>query len=94
MGMFDSIVGKVTSDLSNKAAGGISSGVSGAVNKGVTKASAPGPRECPKCKKKIADSNVKFCPDDGTKLFLACGKCKTEYPIGTKFCTKDGEALA
>lgn len=93
MGIFDSVVGKVTTDLTNKAASGISSGVSGAVNKGVTKASAPAPRQCPKCKKKISDLSVKFCPDDGTKLFLVCEKCKTEYPLNTKFCTKDGQAL-
>ncbi|MEK6954467.1 MAG: zinc ribbon domain-containing protein [Candidatus Micrarchaeota archaeon] len=93
MGIFDSIVGRVTTDLSNKAAGGISSGVSGAVNKGIQGVKAPGPRQCPKCKKKIADLGMKFCPDDGTKLFLVCQKCKTEYPLDTKFCTKDGQAL-
>ncbi|HLC47975.1 MAG TPA: zinc ribbon domain-containing protein [Candidatus Norongarragalinales archaeon] len=93
MGLLDSALKRVQSGLESKAESGIVTGASRTVNSAINQPKAPPSIQCPKCKKKIASPSIKFCPDDGTKLYLACQKCGKEYPLGSKFCTIDGQAL-
>jgi len=90
MGMFDSIVGRVQSDLTYKAGSEITSAITGAAKKGAGRDATP---KCPKCKKPLQDVSVAFCPECGAKLHVICEKCTKEYPVGTKFCTQCGEKL-
>ena len=94
MGIFDNILGKVKSDLSYSAGSGIASGVKNTVSKGLKKKEAIKKLDkCPKCKAKITDPNLRFCPKCGLKLFVACEKCSKTFPCGTKFCTECGAPL-
>ncbi|MCC7570865.1 zinc ribbon domain-containing protein [Candidatus Micrarchaeota archaeon] len=92
MGFLDNVVNKVKDDLSWKAGQEISSGIAGGAKKAV-KGDPNAKKKCPKCKKQITDSSLKFCPHCGTKLFVTCGKCNIDYPVGTKFCTQCGGKL-
>ncbi|MFA5108902.1 MAG: zinc ribbon domain-containing protein [Candidatus Micrarchaeia archaeon] len=95
MGILDGLANKVKSDLEWKAGQEISTGVAKGASKVLNKdgSSSGDKSKCPKCKKPITESGLKFCPECGAKLTLTCKKCAVDYPVGTKFCTKCGTAL-
>jgi len=92
MGMLDGIIHKVKDDLEWKAGQEISSGIARGAKNVISKGEVD-QSKCPKCKKKITESGLKFCPNCGAKLVVTCTKCSVEFPAGTKFCTKCGDAL-
>ncbi|MCX6775968.1 MAG: zinc ribbon domain-containing protein [Candidatus Micrarchaeota archaeon] len=97
MDIFDSVVGKVKSDLTYRAGSEISGGIEKAVKGGVGKAKGDQqPKKvdkCPKCNKPLPEPDLKFCPECGTKLVATCEKCTKDFPYGTKFCTQCGSPL-
>jgi len=94
MGFTDDILNRIKNEVSWKVGQEVSGGISQVASK-IFKKRTPENKlpKCPKCKKDIADSGLKFCPDCGTKLLATCAKCNIDYPTGTKFCTQCGEAL-
>lgn len=92
MGMFDGLIHKVKNNLERKAGQEISSRIVNGAKSVISKEKA-NKRKCPKCKKKITESGLKFCPNCGAKLVVTCAKCNVEFPQGTKFCTTCGTAL-
>ncbi len=92
MGLFDRVVGSVKSNLEWKAGNEISSGIASGVSK-VIGGGSDKSRKCPKCKKPVTDSALKFCPECGAKLMVTCAQCNIDYQVGTKFCTQCGQAL-
>lgn len=94
MGFIDDLTNKVKNEVSWKvgqeAASGISKIASKIFDKKAPESKAP---KCPKCSKEVADLNLKFCPNCGSKLLATCPKCNAGYPVGTKFCTQCGDAL-
>jgi predicted RNA-binding Zn-ribbon protein involved in translation (DUF1610 family) len=91
MGVFDSLANRIRDDLTYKAEEGVSDAVSKGVSKIFNKEKGSG--KCPKCKTKITDSSLKFCPKCGAKLIVTCSKCNLDYPQGTKFCTQCGSKV-
>jgi len=91
MGFTDDIINRVKNEVSWKVGQGVSGGISKAASKIFEK--KPKVNKCPKCKKEITDTALKFCAECGGKLLLTCTKCSVDYPVGTKFCTQCGEAL-
>lgn len=87
MGIFD----RVKSDLEWKAGQEVSS----TIFKGASKLFKKGEKvnKCPKCKKPITESGLKFCSSCGAKLMVTCQKCVKDFPVGTKFCDQCGEVL-
>jgi predicted amidophosphoribosyltransferase len=94
MGFLDDITGKIKNEVGWKIGQEASDGIGKITSKIFNKeASGDGALKCPKCKKKITDPSLRFCPDCGQKLLLTCPKCNIDYPFGTKFCTQCGEPL-
>lgn len=93
MGILDGLANKVKSDLEWKAGQEISTQVSKKASGILNKNSGPDKSKCPKCKKPITESGLRFCPECGAKLILTCKKCNVDFAVGTKFCTKCGTAL-
>jgi len=92
MGMLDGFIHKVEDDLEWKAGQEISTGIASGAKRILSKDEA-NKNKCPKCKKKITESGLKFCPNCGAKLIVTCQACGIEFPAGTKFCTTCGAAL-
>jgi predicted amidophosphoribosyltransferase len=92
MGIIDNIVKNEENQIEYQAQNKIQSAVSGGINKiGASSTKAP---VCPSCKAQLPTPMPKFCPKCGAKLSVTCPKCKTDYPLGTKFCPEDGTKLA
>jgi len=89
MGLLDSFANKVKDDLTWKAGQEISSGVSKGVSNIFNKEKGSN-NKCPKCKTKITDTTLRFCPKCGQKLIVSCSKCTLDFPMGTEFCTQCG----
>lgn len=55
---------------------------------------AAGSAACPGCARNIdpSDAGPDFCPHCGTRLFNACGKCKTRKAAFARFCGSCGSA--
>lgn len=88
MGLFDTIARKVQSDLEYKAASTITGGIEGGLKRGIPKKGDV--KKCPKCKAPITDANLKFCPECGSNLYVACPKCNIDLNLSTKFCPQCG----
>lgn len=91
MGILDNLVQGGENDIESQAQNKISKGISNAFNKGSSSNKGP---TCPNCKAQLSSPMPKFCPKCGAKLVLTCPKCKTDYPLGTKFCPEDGSKLS
>jgi predicted amidophosphoribosyltransferase len=89
MGIFDNILGNVKSDIEGRTTEKITSGISKRIFGGGGDAKG----KCPKCKKPLAEENLKFCPACGAKLMAKCKKCGMDFPLETKFCTECGGPL-
>ncbi len=91
MGILDNVVNQVKNNLTFRA----NQGVTDAINKGTNAVFQKGSPadKCPKCKKKLSQGGLKFCPECGEKLMLNCPKCNVDFPLGTKFCTQCGGKL-
>ncbi len=92
MGILDGVANRVKYDMEWKAGSVISDKIAQGASKVLNKGEAD-KGKCPKCKKPITDSTLKFCPNCGQKLQLTCAKCSISFPWGTKFCTQCGGAL-
>jgi protein phosphatase len=47
---------------------------------------------CPKCQFENREA-VKFCEECGAKFELECSACRTNIPLGRKFCGECGYDL-
>lgn len=90
MGILDSIVNNAENEVESDVNSKVNSGI-GKINK---IGSSSNLSKCPKCNAPLPSPSPKFCPKCGAKLILTCPKCKTDYPLGTKFCTQDGTKLS
>lgn len=91
MGFVNDIINRIKNELSWKAGQEVSGGISRVAGKIFNKKTPE--NKCPKCKKIITETGLKFCPDCGAKLTLTCPKCNVDFPVGKKFCPQCGEAL-
>lgn len=91
MGILDTVTRRVKDNLAYKA----SDGATSALSKGATSVFGKKNKldKCPKCKTKIKDGSLKFCPNCGNRLVVTCPKCSVDYPMGTKFCIQCGDKL-
>jgi len=91
MGFLDDIVGRVKNEASWKVSQEIGNVTSKIFDK---KEKTPGMIDkCPKCRKKIGEVGLKFCPSCGATLMATCSKCNLNFPLETKFCTQCGGKL-
>ena len=84
MGIADDFKRRIEYDVENTVWSGIKKTGSQLAKKG---------GKCPKCKKPLPQSAVKFCPSCGFALTAACPKCGAAAAPGTKFCASCGSKL-